>query len=232
MFFPLKDENPTERKPILTLGLILANVVIFLFSYLQGSDFYVQIINSYGMVPKEIATFQNLHTIFTSMFLHGGFIHLIGNVWFLWIFGDNIEDLFGREKFLLIYFGTGVAASLAHVAFSPSSTVPTIGASGAIAGVLGAYLMKYPRAKVLTLFFIFLFFTVIKVPSMVFLGVWIGLQLLNASVTTVAGTKVSVAYWAHIGGFFAGMVMAYFLEERISRPREKITKEYFGKGYR
>ncbi len=155
------------------------------------------------------------------MFLHGGFIHLIGNVWFLWIFGDNIEDLYGRPKFLLIYFGSGAIASLAHVAINPASSIPTIGASGAIAGILGAYIVKYPQAKVLTLLFIFFFIQIVKIPSIVFLGVWIGLQVLSASVTTVAGTQVSVAYWAHIGGFAAGMMLAFLLKGRDLQKQKK-----------
>lgn len=228
MFFPLKDENPTEKKPVLTVGIIAVNVIIFVFSYFSGS--FEEIVTNYGMIPSEIASGERLHTIFTSMFLHGGFLHLISNVWFLWIFGDNIEDLFGRSKFLLIYFGSGFIASLAHVVFNPSSPVVTIGASGAIAGVLGAYLIKYPRAKIVTLLFIFLFIQIIKVPSMVFLAIWMGLQFANAAITEVAGVDVTVAYWAHIGGFLGGMLMAYSFPERVSRAREKITEEYFDVG--
>lgn len=224
MFFPIKDENPTERKPVLTIGLIVVNVVVFLFSYFSGS--YDQIIGTYGMIPKEIASGNNLQTIFTSMFLHGGFLHIISNVWFLWIFGDNIEDLFGRYKFLLIYFGSGIVASLAHVAFNPTSPVPTIGASGAVAGVLGAYIIKYPKAKVVTIVFLILF-TIVKIPSYIFLGVWIGMQILSATYTTVAQTPVSVAYWAHIGGFAIGAVLAMLLRERISKTRHKLTEKYF-----
>lgn len=229
MFFPLKDENPTEKKPILTVTLIVANVGIFLFAYLSGQNAYEQILSKYGMIPNEISKGINLHTIFTSMFLHGGFVHLIGNVLFLWIFGDNIEDLFGRSKFLLIYFGSGVAASLAHVAFNPNSTVTTIGASGAIAGILGAYIVKYPRAKVLTLFF-FLFIRIVRVPAALFLGLWIGLQIISGSLTLATEMPVSVAYWAHIGGFVAGMYFAFILKERTQNPREKITRRYFQSG--
>lgn len=228
VFFPLKDENPTERKPILTVTLIGMNVGIFILTYFSGN--FAQIIRNYGLVPARIAEFEGLRTVFTSMFLHGGFFHVISNVWYLWIFGDNIEDLFGRSKFLLIYFGSGVAATLAHVAFNPSSTVPTIGASGAVAGILGAYIIKYPRAKVLTLLFIFLFIQIVKVPSLIFLGIWIGLQVINASITTVAGTQVSVAYWAHIGGFAAGMLMAFLSRGNVSSPRRKITEEFFRTG--
>lgn len=225
MFFPLKDENPTEKKPILTIGLIVINVAIFIYTFFSGN--LGGVINEFGMTPKDITHGRDLYTIFSSMFLHGGFLHVIMNVWYLWIFGDNIEDLFGRSKFLLIYFGAGIIASLAHVAFHPESTVRTIGASGAVAGILGAYMVKFPRAKVITLLFIFLFFTLVKIPSFVFLGVWIGLNILNASITTVAGIQVTVAYWAHIGGFIGGVLMALLLRERTSYSRKEITKKYF-----
>lgn len=206
--FPLWDENPTESKPILTVALIAINIGIFVYGILAGIS--VKLMNTYGMVPRTILEGRELYTIITSIFLHGGPIHIIGNVWFLWIFGDNIEDLFGRSKFLLIYFGSGICANLAHVFFNPSSSVTTIGASGAVAGILGAYIIKYPKAKVDT----FLFFFIVKIPSFIFLGVWIFWEVLNASVTTVAGISVRVAHWAHIGGFFAGMLLAFFLEER------------------
>lgn len=206
MIFPLRDENPTDKKPILTVSLIVINLGIFLYATFGGIS--GQLVDLYGMVPNAIANGRELHTLLTSMFLHGGFLHVIGNIWFLWIFGDNIEDLFGRSKFLLIYFGAGILASLAHVAFNPSSTIPTIGASGAIAGILGAYIVKYPNANVDTLIFIFLFITVVKVPSYIFLGVWIVIQMLSASFATIAGGAVQVAYWAHIGGFFAGSLAA------------------------
>ncbi len=225
MFIPLKDENPTKRKPILTIALIIFNVAIFVFTYFSGS--YAYFIETYGMVPREIASGREISTIFTSMFLHGGFIHLIGNVWFLWIFGDNIEDLFGRAQFLFVYFGSGVVASLAHVALNPSSPIVTIGASGAISGILGAYIVKYPRAKVVTFLFIFLFIQIVKIPSFIFLGLWIGIQLITASFTTVAGIQVSVAYWAHIGGFAAGALFALVLKEKIKKSRKEITRKYF-----
>lgn len=224
MFFPLKDENPTERKPVFMISLIVMNIAIFLFTYFSGA--YDQFILEYGMIPKNIANFESFHTILTSMFLHGGFIHLISNMWFLWIFGDNIEDLFGRTKFLIIYFGAGIIASSAHVLFNTSSTIPTIGASGAVAGILGAYIVKYPRAKVVTLLFFFLFINIVKLPSIVFLGIWILLQIISASYTVVAQVQVSVAYWAHIGGFVAGMVLARVFGERTSKTYEKISQKY------
>lgn len=204
--FPVKDENPTESTPFLTVSLIAVNLGIFLFVFFSGS--YNTIVYEYGMKPAKILTGEELHTIITSMFLHGGFLHVIGNVWFLWIFGDNIEDYLGRKKFLLIYFSTGIFASLAHAFLNPNSTTPTIGASGAIAGILGAYLVEYPRAKVYTVIFFFLI-TVIRIPAFAFLGIWIGIQVLSASYTTIAGAEVTTAYWAHIGGFIAGAALMY-----------------------
>ncbi|MEM2865848.1 MAG: rhomboid family intramembrane serine protease [Candidatus Hadarchaeales archaeon] len=142
------------------------------------------------------------------MFLHGGFLHIGGNMLYLWIFGDNIEDAFGRKKFLIFYFLCGLAASFSHLLSNPSSTIPAIGASGAISGVLGAYLVLYPRARVLTAVMYFYFIRVVMVPALFFLGFWFVLQFLSASFLLVAGAPSGVAYWAHVGGFLAGVVMA------------------------
>ncbi|MEM2672252.1 MAG: rhomboid family intramembrane serine protease [Hadesarchaea archaeon] len=211
--FPLKDENPTRRRPILTTLLIILNFGIFLWSYFSGS--FEEIVNEYGMKPFLVSQGKELYTLFTSMFLHGGFLHIGGNMLYLWIFGDNIEDAFGRKKFLIFYFLCGLAASFSHLLSNPSSTIPAIGASGAISGVLGAYLVLYPRAKVLTAVMYFYFIRVIKIPAFFFLGFWFILQALSASLFLVAGAPSEVAYWAHIGGFLAGAVMA--LPKRGSR---------------
>ncbi len=229
MFVPLKDENPTQKRPILTISLIAANVIIFVLTVVSGS--FANFIKTYGMIPKDIVHGRNFYTILTSMFLHGSIPHILFNGWYLWIFGDNIEDHFGRPQFVLIYFGSGIAASLAHVLFYPNSTSVTVGASGAIAGIMGAYFIKYPRAKVLTLFFIFLFFTIIKVPSFLFLGVWIFLQILTASITTVQGIEVTTAYWAHIGGFIVGVLLAIVFSGKEPAPiKDRIYAEDFSLG--
>jgi membrane associated rhomboid family serine protease len=199
--FPIKDENPTKGKPILTVTLIIVNVVVFLATYLSGQ--FDQIIGSYGLVPKDMFAGQRLYTIFTSMFLHGGFLHIFGNMLYLWIFGDNIEDI-GRGKFLLVYFGSGIIAGLAQGFLEPNSTVPMIGASGAISGILGAYIVLYPRARVHTLVG---YFGVVMIPAVAFLGFWFVLQVLDVSILTVAGAPSGVAYLAHIGGFIAGALM-------------------------
>jgi len=200
--FPLKDENPTRTKPVLTIFLIVVNTAIFIASYLSGS--FDQIVDSYGMKPALVLKGKELYTIFTSMFLHGGFLHIFGNMLYLWIFGDNLEDALGRPKFLLFYLATGVAAGLAHALSDPSSPIPTIGASGAISGVLGAYIVLYPRARVFT---VAMYFGIIMIPAIFFLGFWFLLQVLSVSFSWVAGGSSGVAYWAHIGGFIAGMLL-------------------------
>ncbi|TDA35393.1 MAG: rhomboid family intramembrane serine protease, partial [Hadesarchaea archaeon] len=175
-------------------------------SYFSGS--FEEIVNEYGMKPLLVSQGKELHTLFTSMFLHGGFLHIGGNMLYLWIFGDNIEDTFGRKRFLVFYFLCGLAASFSHLLSNPSSTIPAIGASGAISGVLGAYLVLYPRARVLTAVMYFYFIRVIKIPAFFFLGFWFILQVLSASLFLLAGAPSEVAYWAHIGGFLAGVIMA------------------------
>lgn len=199
--FPLKDENPIRRRPILTYALIIINFAIFIGTYLAGT--FEQSIEEFGMKPADVLAGKQLHTLFTSMFLHGGILHIVGNMWYLWIFGDNIEDVLGSRKFILFYLGVGLVASFAHAFSDPTSTMPTIGASGAIAGVLGAYILLYPWAKVYTI----VFFILAMIPAVVLIGFWFVLQVFSASVLWVAGTTAGVAYWAHIGGFLAGMLL-------------------------
>ena len=218
--FPLRDENPTRRRPILTYALIAMNSAIFVGTLLSGA--FDQTIEEYGMKPVEVLRGQQLHTLFTSMFLHGGILHILFNMWYLWIFGDNIEDILGRGKFLLFYFGAGLAASFAHafsVSGTPSATIPTIGASGAISGVLGAYVLLYPRARVHTALIVFYIIHLIMVPAAVIIGFWFVLQVLSASVTWMTGISSGVAYWAHIGGFLAGMVLILPIWVKLRKRR-------------
>ncbi len=203
--FPLKDENPTRRRPVLTYALIVVNVAIFLGALVTGT--FNQINQEFGMKPKEVFAGQNLHTLFTSMFLHGGVLHILFNMWYLWIFGDNIEDVLGRGKFILFYLGAGLAASFVHAFSDPGSMIPTIGASGAIAGVLGAYALLYPWARVHTAVIFFYIIHLVMVPAVVIIGLWFVLQVISASVLWAAGATAGVAYWAHIGGFLAGMLL-------------------------
>lgn len=203
--FPLKDDNPTRKRPILTYALIIINFAIFIGTLLAGT--FDQSIEEFGMRPAEVLAGKQLHTLFTSMFLHGGFLHIVGNMWYLWIFGDNIEDVLGRRKFMLFYLGAGLAASFVHAFSDPTSTIPTIGASGAIAGVLGAYMLLYPWAKVYTAVIFFFIPHLVMIPAALMIGFWFVLQVISASVLWVAGTTTGVAYWAHIGGFLAGMLL-------------------------
>ena len=222
MFIPLRDENPTYRFPIVTVFLIVVNVMVFFFQVLspQGLEYYVL---RMGAIPYEITHFTSIPqlprlspplTLFTSMFMHGGILHLVGNMLYLWIFGNNIEDFLGTFRFILFYFLAGIGASLAHILFHPNSMVPMIGASGAIAGVLGAYLILYPRARVMTLVFLFVFIRVIPVPAAFILGLWFFVQIMNA------GFGGGVAWFAHIGGFVIGVLLIRMLAER--KQKEKV----------
>ena len=209
---PIRDAIRSKNFPAVNVLIIGLNVVAFLWELAQGPDLK-EVFYLYGIVPlrysnPEIAAhftgFGQYLPFLTSMFLHGGFLHIIMNMWFLYIFGDNIEDRLGHIRYLIFYLFCGVAAGLIHLFTNWNSNVPTIGASGAISGVMGAYLLLYPRSKILTLIFIFFFIQFIEIPAFIFLGIWILLQLLSASFTpnNVGG----VAFWAHIGGFVAGLI--------------------------
>jgi membrane associated rhomboid family serine protease len=219
MFIPLKDENPTLRFPIITVILVVINCLVFIYQVAspQGTEYFVL---KFGIIPYEITHWHlnvGLSRIFwplsliTGMFLHGSLFHLLGNMLYLWIFGNNIEDFLGPVRFSLFYLGCGVAASLVQVAFSPNSQVPMIGASGAVAGLLGAYLVLYPSARVKTLVFLVFYITVVSVPAWIILGIWFVLQLSNI------GLGGGVAWFAHIGGFLTGMAM---IMTRIKRRRK------------
>ncbi|HOI45204.1 MAG TPA: rhomboid family intramembrane serine protease [Candidatus Aminicenantes bacterium] len=218
MFIPLRDENPGGRFPIVTLFLVTLNTALFLASVFseKGLEYFAL---TYGAIPFEISHFVSLPgsvplapplTLFTSMFLHGSFFHLAGNMLYLWIFGNNIEESLGAVKFLLFYVASGLAAGLSQVAFSPNSQIPMIGASGAIAGVLGAYFILYPHARVQTLVFLFIYIRVVPIPAAVLLGIWFLMQLLNV------GMGGGVAWFAHLGGFLAGVVLIKWL---AGKPR-------------
>lgn len=207
MFIPLKDENPTSRFPYVTVFFIGLNILIFFYQILspQGLQYYVY---KMGAIPYEITHFKTLSffprispplSLITSMFLHGGLFHLFGNMLYLWIFGNNIEDFLGPIRFVLFYLFSGLGASLTHIIFNPNSQIPMIGASGAIAGVLGAYLILYPGARVLTFVFLFFFIRILPIPAAVILGLWFLAQVLNI------GLGGGVAWFAHIGGFLIGI---------------------------
>ena len=216
---PLRDANPTRRTPVVTLAIIVACFVAFAWELgLQAtSDATLNaFIVDWGVVPADLGAAwnggpslsQEVATLFSSQFLHGGWLHLLGNMLYLWIFGNNVEDRLGRVRFILFYLGGGVAAGLAQTAIDPSSTTPMIGASGAIAATLGAYLVLYARARITTLVFLGFFYQLINVPAVIVLGFWFVLQLLDglASLGTTS-TGGGVAFFAHIGGFVAGALL-------------------------
>jgi membrane associated rhomboid family serine protease len=206
---PIGDENPTRRVPIVTIVLIVANVAVFFLWQIQvGMERSVALA---ALVPAELrpVSVPGVEHLFTSMFMHGSLFHLAGNMWFLWIFGDNVEDELGRIRFIVFYFLCGLAAALAHVVFHSNSSVPVVGASGAISGVLGAYLVLHPRAQVKMLSRV----GVVRMPAWGYLFVWIGMQVLSQSLAAGrAGT--GVAYLAHIGGFVAGVVLSLIVIPR------------------
>ncbi len=214
--FPLRDDNPTSSFPLVTVLLIVVNALVFLYQVSLGPRAGQLLIYQYGAIPSvvvgtdtlpaRIAAVPPVLSLFTSMFLHGGWMHLIGNMWYLWIFGDNIEEAMGSFRYLIFYLLSGFLASISHVLSNVGSTIPSIGASGAISGVLGAYLLLYPRARVLTLIFLGWFIRLIYIPAGFVLGFWFFLQLLSGSMSQGQDAG-GVAFWAHIGGFLAGIAL-------------------------
>ena len=213
--FPLKDDNPTQIRPIVTIILIILCVGIFFFQLSLTDLQNYNIIRHYGMTPINILSNNNsffVFTIFSSMFLHGGFMHLIGNMLFLWIYGNNIEDSMGHFKFFFFYIICGTAAAFLQALVSPNSDVPMIGASGAVSGVLSAYLLLYPKARVSTLVFIFFFITVLRIPAGILIIIWFFTQIINAGLTDP--NSPGVAWFAHIGGFCMGAFLIPFFKKR------------------
>ncbi|MSO91800.1 MAG: rhomboid family intramembrane serine protease [Rhodospirillales bacterium] len=220
MLLPLKDDNPLKRIPFqyVTVATIATCVAVFLWQLSLGPRGGQQAVYAYGVVPAVLFGFKDLPpdvaaipewlTLITSMFLHGGWMHLIGNMLFLWVLGDNVEDSMGHVRFVIFYVLSGIAAGLAQSGLNPESTVPMIGASGAISGVIGAYLMLHPKAPIHTLVFRF----IVKLPAFVVLGFWIVFQLISASIASNTGG--GVAWWAHIGGFVAGAILIIPMRHR------------------
>jgi membrane associated rhomboid family serine protease len=239
---PLKDYRPTRRFPLITVALIALNLVVFIEDRFSGhyepvlvrtgegifrvKQFVGGLSGHLALVPAQFVAHPALAwpTIFTSMFLHGNWLHIGSNMLFFWIFGDNIEDTLGRFRFVLFYFICGSAAAFAQVLSDPGSTVPMVGASGAVAGVLGAYLLLFPRTRVLTFIPIFIFFTTVELPAYLIIGYWALLQFLNAYL--LGGGELlrggGVAYFAHVGGFTAGILLILLLGGRqAGRPRHR-----------
>ncbi len=213
--FPIKDENPTKRFPVVTVFLIFLNIIIFFYQSALGPRGQLEFIYTWGAIPHYIESPLQL-TILTSMFLHGGLFHVGTNMLYLWIFGNNVEDFMGRGRFILFYLLCGYLAAYAHIYRYPESETPIVGASGAISGIMGAYILLYPRARVLCLVFLGFFFTFIKVPAFAVLGLWIIIQVINGSMAL--GRETGVAWFAHIGGFLTGLlIIALFTRRRYRR---------------
>ena len=209
---PLRDTQASYSRPVMTMAIIIVNVMVFIYQLTLDDFSQNHFIAVYGMIP---ARFQ-LVDLFTSMWLHGGWMHLIGNMWFLWVFGDNTEDALGRFNYLLFYVLCGLAAGLVHLMFNADSRIPVVGASGAIAGVMGAYLVKFPKARVLTVIFIFVFFTTMELPAWLILVYWFCIQIFSG-VGSVGYSHLSqggVAWFAHVGGFIVGMLLIKLLPNR------------------
>jgi len=220
---PLKDDNPTETTPVVTVGIIVACTLVFFYQLSLGPGAGERFVYQYGAIPAvifgkaglppELLALPVSASLISSMFLHGGFMHIIGNMLYLWIFGNNIEDVMGHGRFVVFYLVCGVIAALSHALFDPASTVPMIGASGAISGVLGAYLLLFPRTHVLVLIPLGFFTRLMYIPAGFVLGFWFVLQVISGTAAAGGG----VAWFAHIGGFLAGMALIGFFKHRSVR---------------
>jgi hypothetical protein len=217
---PIRDRNPSSTFPIVNVILIIINVLVFLYEFSLGPELEV-FINRYGLVPaylfysQDSGFFDRVYPFFTSMFLHGGWLHLIGNMLYLYIFGDNVEDRIGHLRYLLFYLITGFAAAFTQISINVNSTIPMVGASGAISGVLGAYLLFFPKSKILTLVPIFFFLHLVEIPAAILLVLWFVMQFFSG-VASLAMTQSSggVAFWAHIGGFVVGLILARVFQKK------------------
>src|SRR6185437_772814 len=214
---PLKDMTPRRSIPFVTLLLIAINVIVFMHQISLPPTATDAFIKTYGLIPAKISLAlagrhytmeQALLPLFTCMFLHGGFLHILGNMWFLWIFGGNVEDRFGSLPYLVFYLVCGIGSGISQVLFSWGSHIPSIGASGAISGVLGAYIVFFPKSRILTLVPLFIIFFLWRIPAIIFIGLWFAMQFLSGVVSLGQANVGGVAWWAHVGGFLVGMLIA------------------------
>jgi len=216
---PLRDVIPSRTTPYVTTTLVGLNALVYIYAFLFVPRFD-RFVAAYGLIPADFS----VTTLFTSMFLHGGLLHVAGNMLFLWIFGDNVEDRMGHGRFLVFYLLCGVAAAVGQILIDPASPVPMVGASGAVAGVMGAYFVLYPHSRIVTLIPIFVFFHVIELPAVLFLGLWFLLQFVSGlgSLAVTAGGEPTggVAFWAHIGGFVAGLLGVFVFRKPRPQPVE------------
>jgi rhomboid family protein len=212
---PLRDVIPSRTTPYITVTIIVINAIAWLFELGLPRDVLPLFLQLFGVIPAEFRA----PTLITSMFLHGSWSHVLGNMWYLWIFGDNVEDRLGHGRFLMFYLLCGILAALGQLAVDPSSTVPMIGASGAIAGVMGAYFVLYPRSRVLTLVPLIIIWDIIEMPAVFLLGFWFVLQLFSAGTIAVTASTRGVAFAAHVVGFLAGVLGVFVFRQR-RRPTE------------
>ncbi len=230
---PLKDDIPSRTFPIVNILIIFINIFFFLVEVSLGNRLEI-LFNTFGVVPAKffasyyimqdrvvyIGLLDRIVPLFTSMFLHGGWFHLLGNMLYLWIFGDNVEDRMGHFRYLLFYILCGIVANITHIIFAPTSNIPSVAASGAIAGVLGAYLLLYPTARVVVLVIIFFWIDFITLPALIVLSLWFVIQFFSGLASLGAQNAASggVAWWAHIGGFVSGMALLFIFKKRNYRP--------------
>ncbi|KPK24531.1 MAG: hypothetical protein AMK69_15955 [Nitrospira bacterium SG8_3] len=227
---PLKDENPSKTIPIVNTCLILTNFFVFVYQNFFAPGGPEALIPRLGAIPYEVINAVDLNpknlvpvplTLVTSMFIHGGWLHLLSNMLYLWIFGDNVEDMLGHLKYLCFYLICGVMASLTHAFVNLSSQVPVVGASGAIAGVLGAYIFLFPKARIRTVLILLIFVRVVRVPAVVLLGYWILIQILSGMTDCGSLTRTGIAWFAHVGGFGAGFILIMMMRKRRGRRLSK-----------
>ena len=225
---PLQDENPSKTIPIINIFLIIANITLFIYQYFiisEGPDFFILVL---GCIPYEFTHFVDIDppalipfplTLFSSMFMHGGLLHLLGNMLFLWIFGDNVEDKLGHLRYLGFYLVCGVAASLSHILTNINAQIPSIGASGAISGVMGGYMFLFPKARVKTLVIWFVFIQIIRIPAVVMIGYWILIQVLSGLAEFGSIKGGGIAWFAHIGGFVMGFILIILMRKKRKNRR-------------
>jgi len=226
--FPLSDENPSKSVPYVNYTIIVINILVFFFEISLNQNQLSKLIYEYGIIPARLffpsfsAKYEFITspftTYFTSMFLHGGWLHIIFNMWALFIFGDNVEDKLGHLKYLVFYIGSGLIAGFVHSIFNYNSVMPSIGASGAIAGVMGAYLVLFPFARIKTLFIFFIFPIIIYIPAFFYIIFWFFSQLFSGTLSLMGAQGSPIAWWAHIGGFLGGILLLFLLKKDLRFP--------------
>jgi membrane associated rhomboid family serine protease len=218
---PLKDDNPRLLTPICNYVFILANIAVYVYQFTLPKPVEDAFIHAYGAIPAQIVQGINLPSLFSAMFLHGGVLHLLGNMLYLWIFGDNVESIMGHFRYFVFYLLCGLAATISHIVIEPNSALPMIGASGAVSGLLGAYAVKFPGARILIAVPIFICLTTFRVPAVIVLGFWFLTQLASVLIFREPEVGGGIAWFAHIGGFLAGVLLVNFFQRRYlpSAPR-------------